>query len=158
MARLDVVLVDGAEDRRTRICEIIEFLGYSVAPYGSAAEFDRRARWAPLYLVADESRRLQSMTILLSRFDHLPYVIAYRGEPATHDIVEAMKIGADDYLAWPFSASAIRSRLATARTRAASGTHKGEPHHPPLAARRPERTLLKRIVRRMRASRSSDCS
>ena len=117
---MDVILIDGDPARRAQVCAMIVAAGGSVAAFETAAQFDARPRWAPLYLVADGARALQSMTMLLSRYERPPYVVAYQAEPAIHDIVQAMKMGACDYIGWPFGPQAVRSRLETAHAREAT--------------------------------------
>ena len=114
---MHVILVDSDDRRRAHISALVECAGGSAWTYECPAQFDGRARWASLYLVADEPGALASMTILLSRFDRPAYLVAYREEPEIEAIVRALRDGASDYLTWPFGAQTIRRRLQTARLR-----------------------------------------
>lgn len=106
-----IVLVDVDASRREQIREMIEASGIAVAAYGSASNFDARPAKGTVFLVADEKRLLQSMTVFLSHYGSHSLIIAYRPDPAVHDVVEAMKLGATDYLAWPFGPAAVLQRL-----------------------------------------------
>ena len=117
---MDVIVIDRHDARRAQVRAMVECAGGAVAAYGDPGDFGARARWAPLYLVADESRALVATTILLTRFERPAYVVAYGDEPAIHDVIGALSTGASDYIAWPFGAHVIRNRLQTARAREAS--------------------------------------
>lgn len=117
---MDIVLIESDDERRAQIGAMIECIGGASRSYAWPAEFGARARWAPFYLVADTANALLSMTILLSRFERPAYIVAYRSTPAIQDVVGALTSGATDYLAWPFTAQAIRSRMQTATAREAN--------------------------------------
>lgn len=145
-----IVLIDSDAARREQIREMIEAAGMTVAVYESASQFDSQPRKAALFLIADERRLLQSMTVFLSRYREPHMIIAYRSEPAIHDVVEAMKLGAMDYLAWPFKPAALVQRLTALGRRtgeAQCGAHAGQNAFPPKRERRGA-SLLRRAARR----------
>lgn len=106
-----IVIVDGDKARRERVCDLVRSLGIAATAHETASQYDPQGEPAALFLIADEKRALQSMTIFLSRADYPVAMIAYRPLPAVHDVVEAMKLGVMDYLAWPFEPSALLQRL-----------------------------------------------
>lgn len=145
---MDIVVVDGDAARRAQIRAMIECAGGSCALFETAAQFDSHPLRSLICFVADELRMLRSISIMLSRFEVRPLVLAYREAPATREIVEALRSGADDYLEWPFGPRAIRMRLQAARR--SSEIRRGLPVASKLAGPGGEHTSAGHLTRGLR--------
>lgn len=152
---MDIIVVDGDPARRAQIRAMIECAGGTCAVFETEAQFDSRPVRSLIAFVADEMRMVRSLAILFARFDIPPHLIAYRPAPAAHDVVGALKAGADDYLDWPFGPRDIRMRLQAARRRHA-GAMDGVAQ-PGIIATTPSPALVtERLVRGLRLAWSRD--
>ncbi|WP_375290930.1 response regulator transcription factor [Qipengyuania sp.] len=106
-----LVLIDPDMSRRAALTRVILDMGVHVEPFEHAMEFSERPIGAAIVLCADEGRALSTLAnaraISLNAFS----LIAYREKPDTRDVVNAMRMGADDYLEWPIMAQSLEYRL-----------------------------------------------
>jgi len=102
-----VFLVDDDHDIRFHLGDVLRQLGYGVTDHASAAEFLQQARRvSPAVLVLD--MRMPQMTgldlqkTLHEQNWHMP-IIYMSGDSQNHEIIDAMKLGAIDFLWKPFT-------------------------------------------------------
>ena len=101
-----VFLVDDNPDIRHNLSHLLRKIGYSVDTFADAAEFIRLApRLSPAVLVLDvrmpQMTGVQLQAHLVARGWHTP-VVFISGESEHHEIIQAMKAGAIDFLWKPF--------------------------------------------------------
>lgn len=112
-------LIDSQFRRKAAICHALCDSGVHVEPFDEAQEIARRWPDAAVVLIEDDadnvSRLMDSMT---EAGQWLP-VIAFREEPSTRQVAQAIREGAVDYLAWPFGAGEILGAMEAVRDNAA---------------------------------------
>lgn len=106
-----IVLIDGNLKRRAEIGHLLRAKGFHIEPYETVADYEEYPLQAALYLIADDANELGVLVNTLAHVDHFPKIIGYRADPSVDDIVEAMKTGAANYLAWPFEADEFEQTL-----------------------------------------------
>ena len=97
-----VVLIDSDSKRRAEIAHILRGKDVHVEPYECVADFVRYPVKAAIYLIRDEGDVIQEMLDADGPLDHLPVVVAYSDEADAPRIVSAVKMGASNYIIWPF--------------------------------------------------------
>lgn len=102
-----VFLVDDDHDIRFHLGDVLRQLGYGVSDHDNAAAFLQQARRvSPAVLVLD--MRMPQMTgldlqkTLHEQNCHMP-IIYMSGDSQNHEIIDAMKLGAIDFLWKPFT-------------------------------------------------------
>lgn len=112
LPRLDVLVVDDEPRIRATLALCLRDDGHRVEAVGSAEEALRAADRAP-FDIAFVDLRLPAMSgldLLAPLLDRLPWlkVIVITAHASVESAVEAMKLGATDYLPKPFSTSEVR--------------------------------------------------
>jgi two-component system, LuxR family, response regulator FixJ len=102
-----LAVLDANSQRRAAICYCLSQLPIHVEPFESAAEIPRDWNNSGPILVHDEAHAILHMTEMMEDIgDWLP-IVAYAETISIPRVVQAIKEGAIDYLAWPFVPSAI---------------------------------------------------
>lgn len=107
-----LIVIDPDSRRRAAICHSLSALPLHVEPFESIAELPDRWEKSGLVLIHDEA---QSLSTIIRRMDENGYwlpVVGYSEVAQLPDVVRAMKGGALDYLAWPFTPSTVASLIA----------------------------------------------
>lgn len=102
-----VFLVDDDHDIRFHLGDVLRQLGYGVTDHASAAAFLQQAqRVSPAVLVLDmrmpQMTGLELQKALHAQDWHLP-IIYMSGDSQNQEIIDAMKLGAIDFLWKPFT-------------------------------------------------------
>lgn len=117
-----VCLVDDDLDVRTHLSEILHLLGHQVSTYESAEAFLARVPEAtPLVLILDMRMPglsgVQLHEQLVSK--KIPAAVIYAsGQSEMQEVVEAMKLGAVDFLLKPFTKETLSAAVAEGMRRA----------------------------------------
>ena len=130
---LRLLVVEDDDHIRTALRWALEDEGYDVAEAVSGEEAcEAVAVAAPDLMVVD--LMLGSMdgyaVIREVRREHAMPIIVVSARADTHDIVDALEAGADDYVTKPFEVKEITARLRALRRRAGNGAAPGVPGQP----------------------------
>jgi DNA-binding response OmpR family regulator len=133
---LRLLVVEDDDHIRTALRWALEDEGYDVAEAVSGEEAcEAVAVAAPDLMVVD--LMLGSMdgyaVIRQVRREHAMPIIVVSARADTHDIVDALEAGADDYVTKPFEVKEITARLRALRRRAGNGAVPGASGEPPEA-------------------------
>src|SRR5207248_8816408 len=115
MAR--IMIVDDEPAMVEVLSEICKGLGHEVLPCGSAQKaIQSLSSAAPQLLISDmnmEGKKRRGFDVLKECQDILPEtpIIMITGYPEAEDAVEAMKLGARDYIKKPFKVDEVQLRI-----------------------------------------------
>lgn len=112
-----VALIDPDESRRAAISFWLSGADLNVQPFDSVKEFFAYPRPSGLVLVADEADLPATLLAHPIAADYCVPFIAYSAKVDVHEVVQAMRNGAIDYLEWPAGKSDMASAVRAARAR-----------------------------------------
>jgi FixJ family two-component response regulator len=106
-----VFIVDDDHDIRIHLGDLLRHLGYGVSEFSGAATFLEQAKPChPAVLILDmrmpQMSGLDMQKALLAQNWHMP-IIFMSGESQSQEIIDAMKLGAIDFLWKPFTYSEL---------------------------------------------------
>jgi two-component system, LuxR family, response regulator FixJ len=113
-----VVLIDGDERRRARICYGFSGSDLVFSPFGGVDELQRAADPRAFYLIHDDGQSLEAAVERIDALGTWTPVIAYSDDPAPARVAQAVFAGAMDYLDADFSPLELRESLARVAVRA----------------------------------------
>jgi FixJ family two-component response regulator len=118
--------------RRASIAHAFSNDRHAVIPFDAVEDVTSRHGAERVYLVHDQDRLIERLFEHFAGLGMWPPVIAYAEEPSLPRVVQAVSMGAVDYLAHPFDAADLEQALANAEVRGAS---LGQRHERAIRAR-----------------------
>ena len=141
--KTQISIVDSDYARRAAILRALAFLGRHAEPYEDLQEFSGDRQGHRIVLVHDEGSLVRDLIAWSRRTETEVGIIAYSEQVKFKAVIEAMKLGAADYVAWPTAAEDIDAIVENcAKTM--------EPRWKQCEARAKARSLLDRLTPRER--------
>ncbi len=113
-----VLIVEDEANARTGLTELLESWGYRTdAAVDGAEGLEKVTQWSPGIVVTDlKMPRMDGMQLLsrIAELDHRPAVVMLTAQGSIESAVEAMRMGAFDYLPKPVDPARLRTILVNA--------------------------------------------
>jgi DNA-binding NtrC family response regulator len=118
MSQEKVLIVEDEENERSGLAELLSGWGYSVDTAADGVEgLDKATRWSPAIIVSDlKMPRMGGMELLekLSEHHQTVAVVVVTAQGSIDSAVQAMRMGAYDYITKPIDANRLRTILQNA--------------------------------------------
>jgi FixJ family two-component response regulator len=106
-----IVVIDSDGPRRNAIARTLYAHARHVEPYETSSELEALWPSADVMMIHDGGDSLRMVIALSARREAWLPIIAYNAAPAPSRVVDALRLGAFDYLAWPFTSDELEGRL-----------------------------------------------
>lgn len=104
-----VAIVDHDSRRRAALCRLLFEEGIHAEPYETAQELDAAATAYDLVLIHDADDAMNGYLTCVRRSGKVVPFAAYHAMPDARQALLAGRLGALDYLTWPFDGDALRA-------------------------------------------------
>lgn len=112
MENISVSLIDADFARRARIAFVLGGCDVHVEPFEDVREFSAHAAGRKVVMVHDQDQALLEVLRWASATNSTIGVIGYSEDPQLQSVVDGLKAGAFDYIAWPAEPQLIKQKIA----------------------------------------------
>lgn len=109
-----ISIIDPSNQRRAAITHALHNEGLHAIPYDCVDDLPALSKCGGLYMVTDEGRAVEALLEYIALCSQPYAVIAVAEKPEPHEVVRAMRLGVDDYLAWPLPQPSLASTVISA--------------------------------------------
>jgi len=103
----NLAVIDADTRRRAAVCFRLARLPMHIEPFENLAEIWSNWKKPGPILVCDEPDAVSGVNRFMVDSGNWMPIVAYAEAPTVEQVVQAIKAGAIDYLAWPFDLSAV---------------------------------------------------
>lgn len=138
-----IALIGGIPHENDALAQALAAHGIDVEPFGDVSEVLASDWEGSVALVHDNVDAIDKLHARFTRKGRHVVLIAFASEPKVKDVVQAMKKGASDYLAWPATEAAIVQAIVAA--------HQSESTKAPIVSREVDaKERIERLTKRER--------
>lgn len=138
-----IALIGGDIDENDALAQVLIAHGIKLEPFGDVSKVLASGWEGSLALVHDSADTIDKLQAKFSRQSRHVILIAFASKPNVKDVVQAMKKGVSDYLAWPATEAALVQAIVAA--------HQSESTKTPMMSREADaKERIERLTKRER--------